>query len=107
MLQCLRHIYQYVHAANKDVHGLPAKENKERLTQRHRQPSAAARPSADIIQAFNPHDKTASKFDTLHCIHSLRSPFCACAHPLLKRFVPDTCQVKFTLYMSFEKLLYS
>lgn len=82
MLQCLRHIYQYVHAANKDVHALLAKENKEGLTQLHRQPSAVARPSADIIQAFNPHDKTASKFNTLHCIHSLRSLFCACADPL-------------------------
>jgi hypothetical protein len=48
MLQSLRHIYQYAHAANKDVQVLVAKENKEGLTQRHRQPSAAARPSADL-----------------------------------------------------------
>jgi len=85
MLQCLRHIYQYVHTANKDVHGLLAKENKESLTQRHRQPSAAARPSADLRQAFNPHDTAASKFDTLHFIQTLRGLFCACAQPVPKR----------------------
>jgi len=85
MVQCLRHIYQYVHVANKDVHGLLAKENKEGLTQRHRQPSAATRLSADLKQAFNPHDTAASKFDTLHFIHSLRGLLCACAKPLPKR----------------------
>jgi hypothetical protein len=42
MQQCLRRIYQYVHAANKDVHGLLAKEDKEGLTQRHRQPSLSS-----------------------------------------------------------------
>jgi hypothetical protein len=85
MLQCLRHIYQYVHAANKDVHGLLAKENKVGLTQRHRQLSAAARPLDDLKQAFNPHDTAASKFDTLHFTHSLRSLLCACAKPLPMR----------------------
>jgi hypothetical protein len=85
MLQCLRHIYQYVHAANKDVHGLLAKENKEGLTKRHRQPSAAARLSAEFKQAFNPHDMAASKIDTLHFILSLRGLFCACSQPLQKR----------------------
>lgn len=57
------------------MHGLLAKENKEGLTQRHRQPSAAACPSADLKQAFNPQDMTACKFDTLHFIHYLRGLF--------------------------------
>jgi hypothetical protein len=41
------------------VHGLQAKENKEGSTKRHRQPSAAARPSADLKQAFNLQDTAA------------------------------------------------
>jgi hypothetical protein len=73
----LRHIYQYVHAPNEDMHGVLATENKEDLMQRHCHPSTAARPSADINQEFNPHDTAASKFHTLHCIHPLGSLFCA------------------------------
>lgn len=101
MLQCLRHIYQCVHTANKDVHGLLAKENKEGLTQRHRQPSAAARPSADLKQAFNP------QINSIHSILFIHYVVCfAHVHSHCQsEFIPDTCKFQRALYLSLEKLL--